>query len=265
MTRRYQFQDRTAVVTGAASGLGAALAAGLVQRGCHLALMDVNAEGLESVADGLRTDGRRVTTSVVDVGDREAICRFADEVAELHGRVDLLFNNAGVATLGTFEQISEEDFDWLLGINLLGPIRMTRAFLPLLHQSDDAHITNISSIFGVVSPPGQTAYSTSKFGLRGFSDALRHEFAKTTIGVTTVHPGGVDTKIAISSRTPANAREEDVERVKANSKDHLVMPPSRAADIILKAVAKRKPRLLVGWDAMRLEMLQRLFPCRLSW
>lgn len=262
MSKRYQFQNRTAVVTGAASGIGAALAAALVERGCHVALMDVNGDGLQTVADDLASGDRRVTTRVFDIGDRDEIYRFAEDVSQQHGGADLLFNNAGVGVMGKFEQVSEEDFDWLLGINLFGPIRMIRAFLPLLHQSEDAHITNVSSIFGVISPPGQTAYSASKFGLRGFSDALRHEFEGTSIGVTTVHPGGIDTNISASSRVPAKAKDEDVQRVRSKVKELLVMPPPRAAKIILKAVEKRRPRVLVGGDAKRMEFFQRLLPGR---
>ncbi len=265
MTRRFQFKGHTAVVTGAANGIGAALATGLAKRGCHLALMDVNAEGLQTVAEKLRSDHCRVTTSAFDIGDRDAIHRFADEVEQVQAGVDLLFNNAGVATMGTFDQITEENFDWLLNINLQGPIRMTRAFLPMLRRSADAHITNISSIFGIIAPPGQTAYSASKFGLLGFSDSLRHELAGSTIGVTIVHPGGIDTNIVASSRAPQETTDDEVRRVRKKVQNILVMPPEKAAEIILRGVERRRPRLVVGGDAKLTAVLQRLLPSRYWW
>jgi len=266
MTSKFAFTGCTAVVTGAASGIGAALAKGLADRGCHLALSDINEDGLQAVAEDLRSGDRRVTTHVFDVGNRDAIYSFADEVAKEHGGAELLFNNAGVATMGTFEQVAEEDFDWLLNINLFGPIRMTRAFLPLLRKASAAHITNISSIFGVIAPPGQTAYSASKFGLLGFSDSLRHEFAGSSIGVTTVHPGGIDTNIASSSRTPKEVSNEEAKETIKSVEDLLVMPPSKAAEVILDTVELRRPRVFVGSDAKRMAFLQRLFPFRYwSW
>jgi len=262
MSSKTNFNGRTAVVTGAAGGIGAALAKSLFDRGCHLALADVNEEGLQAVARGLSGDNRRVTTHVCDVGNRDAIYQFASEVESRHGGADLLFNNAGVATMGTFQQVNEQDFEWLLGINLLGPIRMTRAFLPMLQQASTAHIVNISSIFGVVAPPGHTAYCASKFGLLGFSDSLRHEFSDSSIKVTTVHPGGIDTNIASSSRTPKDVSNEEVEESIRSMEEKLVMPPSKAAEIIVEAVQRGRPRVYVGSDAKRLAFIQRLFPFR---
>lgn len=262
MSTKSFFEGRTAVVTGAASGIGAALAKSLADGGCHLALSDINGDGLQSVADELNTAERRVTTHVFDVGSRDAIYEFAAEVEKEHGAAELLFNNAGVATMGTFEQVAEDDFEWLLSINLLGPIRMTRAFLPLLRTVPAAHIVNISSIFGVIAPPGQTAYSASKFGLLGFSDSLRHEFEGSSINVTTVHPGGIDTNIASSSRTPKDVSSEEAQETIKSLQNHLVMPPSKAAEIILTAVERGRPRVYVGSDAKQMAFIQRLFPFR---
>jgi short-subunit dehydrogenase len=262
MSAKFSYAGCTAVVTGAASGIGAALARTLADRGCHLALADINTDGLQSVADELSIHDRRVTTHILDVGNRDAIYDFAADVEKEHHRTELLFNNAGVATMGTFEQVEEQDFEWLLNINLLGPIRMTRAFLPLLRQASTAHIINISSIFGVIAPPGQTAYCTSKFGLLGFSDSLRHEFDGSSIGVTTVHPGGIDTNIASSSRTPKHVSSEEAQETIRSVEQLLVMPPSRAASIILDAVERGRPRVYVGSDAKRMAFIQRLFPFR---
>lgn len=257
---RYSFEGRTAVITGAASGIGRALARALAERGCHLALADITAEGLEAIAAELRSNERRVTATPLDVGDRDAIHAFADAVKAQHGGADLLFNNAGVAAGGNFEAIDEDVFEWLIGVNFWGPIRMSRAFLPLLRQSDDAHLTNISSIFGVIAPAGQTAYSASKFGVRGFSDALRHELAGSNVGVTTVHPGGVNTNIAKSARLPEDSKAEDVQAAMDLAEKNLVMPPLKAAEIILSGVERRQGRVLVGRDAHLLGWMERFFP-----
>lgn len=254
------FEGRVAVITGAASGIGKALAEALAARGCDLALADLNADGLEGVAAALRSNERRVTTHVLDVGDRDQISALADAVQTNHGGADLVFNNAGVALGGRFDEVDEADFDWLLGINLMGPIRMSRAFLPQLKASGAGHLINISSIFGVVAPAGQTAYSASKFGLRGFSDALRHELEGTGIHVTTVHPGGVKTSIARSARMPRGSDPEEVEKGLKQADKQLVMPPPEAARIILDAVERKSPRVLVGRDAKALALLERVFP-----
>lgn len=169
MTGEMQLKGRAAIITGAASGIGRALAHALARRGCHLALADVNMAGLEETAQRAAT-GVRITRHSLDVGDAQAIAAFPDLVRAEHGRVDLLVNNAGVALGGTFEQIDEAEFDWLLAINFFGAVRMTRAFLPMLKASDDARIVNISSIFGIIAPPGQTAYCASKFAVRGFQN-----------------------------------------------------------------------------------------------
>ena len=168
----------------------------------------------------------------------------------VHGRVDLLVNNAGVAVGGTFEQVGEADFDWLIAINFDAVVRMTRAFLPLLHTSDDARIVNISSIYGIVAPAGQTAYSASKFAVRGFSNALRHELEGTRVGVTVVHPGGVATAIARSARVPAAIPAVEVERRRAAADRKLRMPPARAGEIVVRAIERGAARVLVGADAV---------------
>lgn len=262
MTARFDFAGRTAVITGAASGIGAALAADLALRGCNLALADINDDALEDVAAPLRSNEIRVTATRLDVGDRDAIHAFADTVLAEHGGADLLFNNAGVALGGTFDRVSEEDFEWLVGINFWGPIRMARAFMPMLAQSERAHITNISSIFGVIAPAGQTAYCASKFGVRGFSDALRHELAGSSIGVTTVHPGGVATNIAKRARVPAGTSQAEIDEAQKQAAQNLVMPPAEAAAIILRGVERGKPRVLVGKDAHVLAWIEKLSPSR---
>lgn len=260
MPAQFKFADRTAVITGAASGIGAALAQGLAARGCRLALADIDREGLDRVAATLDIAPDRVSLHHLDVSDRLAISFLPDAVRAVHGGAHLLFNNAGVAVGGNFEDVSETDFDWLMSINFWGVVRMTRAFLPFLREADEAHITNISSLFGLIAPAGQTAYSASKFAVRGFSDALRHELSGSSVGVTTVHPGGIKTSIAKNARHAANADAEELAKGQEAFEKFLVMPPEQAAETILRGVARRCPRVLVGRDAHFMALVERLFP-----
>src|SRR5262245_38352170 len=209
MPNRMTLRDRTAVITGAGNGIGRAIAQSLARRGCDLALADMSEVGLAETArllDGARI---RISRHRLDVADRAATAALPQAVLAEHGRVDLLVNNAGVALAGTFDQISETDFDWLFDINFAAVVRLTRAFLPHLKASDDARIVNMSSLFGLISPPGQTAYSASKFAVRGFSNALRFELAGSNVGVTVVHPGGVATRIAENARRPVGTSDAE--------------------------------------------------------
>src|SRR5579859_7625273 len=191
---------KTAVITGAAGGIGRAIAVSLAKRRCHLALADVNEAALAETAAFASGAGLRITCHRLDVSDAGAIAEFPGVVEAAHPGVDILVNNAGVALGGTFEQVSAGDFEWLFSINFWGVVRMTRAFLPLLKASQEAQIVNISSLFGLIAPPGQTAYCAAKFAVRGFSESLRHELEGSRVGVTTVHPGGVATSIAKNAR-----------------------------------------------------------------
>jgi NAD(P)-dependent dehydrogenase (short-subunit alcohol dehydrogenase family) len=252
--------QRVAVITGAGSGIGRATALSLAKRGCHLALADINAAAAEETAADARQIGVRATHHPLDVANREQVAQLPAVVRDAHGRVDLLVNNAGVALGGTFEQVGEDDFDWLMEINFHGVVRMTRAFLPHLKASDDARIVNVSSLYGLISPPGQAAYSASKFAVRGFSNALRFELAGSTVGVTVVHPGGVNTSIARSARVPANAPADEVERGKKIAQKMLRMPPEQAGEIIVRGIERREARVLVGNDAKMVALLERLSP-----
>lgn len=251
---------RTAVVTGAASGIGRAVAASLARRGCHLALADLNEAGLAETAERVRAPGLRITRHRLDVADRADVAAFPAQVGAEHGGVDVLVNNAGVAVGGTFEQVTEADFEWLFEINFWGVVRMTRAFLPLLRASGDARLVNVSSVFGLVAPAGQAAYAASKFAVRGFSEALRHELEGSGVGVTVVHPGGVATQIANSARVPAGVPEEEAARRLAHTNRMLRLPPEKAGEIIVRGVELRKPRVLVGGDAVAISTLARLAP-----
>jgi NAD(P)-dependent dehydrogenase (short-subunit alcohol dehydrogenase family) len=255
-------EGRTAVITGAASGIGRGTAQALARRGCNLALADLNEDGLAETASLAGAHGVKISRHRLDVASREAVAAFPEAVLAAHGRADLLFNNAGVAIGGTFEQVAEEDFDWLMEINFFGVVRMTRAFLPLLRSSGQARIVNVSSIFGIIAPPGQTAYSASKFAVRAFSESLRRELEAegAKIGVTVVHPGGVATSIAKNARPPRGVNDIDLEAQKKNFDKFLRMPPVKAGEIIVAGVEKGRPRVIVGNDARFMAMCERLAP-----
>ena len=258
MADRMSLEGGTAVVTGAASGIGRAIAVSLSRRGCHLALADVDENGMAETAE--LTRGVRVSRHRVDVADRVAVAEFPSIVAAEHGGVDVLVNNAGVAVGGTFEQVSDEDFEWLFEINFWGVVRMTRAFLPLLRASGDARLVNLSSVYGLIAPPQQVAYAASKFAVRGFSEALRHELEGSGIGVTVVHPGGVNTSIAEKARVPAGITEEEIERRRKRYTKLLRMPPEIAGETIVRGIQQRQARVLVGSDAKVISLVARLLP-----
>lgn len=261
---QFPIRGCTAVVTGAGSGIGAAVARALAARGGHLALVDRDAPGLDATRGSLPSGAHRVTLHPMDVTDRAGVDALPSIVAQAHGApADVLVNNAGVALGGTFCENTEEEFDWLLAINLHAPIRLTRAFLPVLGTRPAAHIVNISSLYGIIAPPGQTAYATSKFGLRGFSEALRHELAGSRVGVTVVHPGGVATRIARNARLPASRNDVDpaeAEAALARVEKLLKMPADQAGEIIAKGLERRAKRVLVGNDAKVVDLIQRLSP-----
>ncbi len=251
-----------AVITGAAGGIGAALALQLAARGCHLALVDVNRAGLDATAGQARALGVTVSTQVLDLSLPESPAAVLAGVMAAHGRATLLVNNAGVALGGSFDQVAAADFDWLMRINFGAVVALTRAFLPLLAQAPVAQIVNISSIFGIIAPPGQTAYCAAKFAVRGFSESLRHELeaSGSTVGMTLVHPGGVATGIGAHARLPAGAAPAEVQQHQANWRRMLTLAPEVAAARILRGIERREPRVLVGRDATGAAWMQRLFP-----
>ena len=258
----WMLRGGVAVITGAASGIGAALAANLAKRGMHVALVDLNPAGLEATATQARAAGVTVSTHVLDVSDHAGVAALPAQVLERHGRVTVLVNNAGVALGGLFEQVSAEDFDWLMSINFGATVRLTRAFLPELARADAAQLVNVSSIFGIIAPPGQSAYAASKFAVRGFSESLRHELEMTgsPVGVTLVHPGGVRTSISENARLSKSLDEAEVQRERANWRSLLALAPDKAAEIIAAAIERRDARVLVGGDAKGAALVQRLFP-----
>jgi len=250
---------RTALITGAASGIGRALAIELARRGCDLALCDVDETGLSKTAAAC-DHGRRVSVHALDVANADAIAALPDEIRRSHPRLDILVNNAGVALGGTFEQVTDADMHWLFDINFWGVVRMTRAFLPMLRASDAGRVVNVSSLFGFIAPPGQAAYAASKFAVRAFSESLRHELANTGVSVSTVHPGGVATSIANNARLPGSVDEAGVAAERERFARLLRLLPERAASVIAEGIEQRRPRIIVGNDAKLMALLERLMP-----
>ena len=259
---RFVVNGATAVLTGASGGIGRAMARELSARGAHLVLLDRDGPGLETVAEQLRAarPDRAVTTYVVDLADRDAALATAEAVRAANPHVHLLVNNAGVALGGRFAEVSLEDVEWLLSINLHAVLLMTHTLLPSLLAARGSHIVNISSLFGLIAPPGQTAYSASKFAVRGFGDALREELAGHEVGVTTVHPGGVATSIADSARVGAGVDPAEYEQGRAAWRRLLSMDPAVAARVIVDGAERRKPRVLVGASTYALDALARITP-----
>jgi NAD(P)-dependent dehydrogenase (short-subunit alcohol dehydrogenase family) len=253
-------QGGVAVVTGAGSGIGRALAQQLSAAGSALAIADIDEKGLAATAASLPSKKVALSTHVLDVSDEAAVKGFAVDVAARHGRVTLLINNAGVALHGTFEEISLDDLRWLMGINFWGVVYGVTYFLPILRKQPRAQIVNLSSVFGIIGPPGQSAYSASKFAVRGFTEVVRHELEGTSVSVSCVHPGGIHTPIAKRARLGAHAPES--KRQAAVDYFEKVTPtsPEAAAARILKGVEKREPRILVGRDARQIDIVQRLRP-----
>jgi len=260
--KTWTLRGGVAVITGAASGIGAALALNLARRGMHLALVDLNATGLETVAAQAKASGVTVSTHAMDVADHAAVAALPAAVLASHRHVTVLVNNAGVALGGLFEQVDADDFDWLMAINFGATVRLTRAFLPVLAREGAAQLVNVSSIFGIIAPPAQTAYSASKFAVRGFSESLRHELEMTgsPVGVTLVHPGGVRTGISENARLAKGLDATDVARERANWRSLLALAPEAAAETIATGLARRAARVLVGQDARAAALVQRLFP-----
>jgi len=262
--QKFQFEGSAAAITGAASGIGRALAPQLAARGCDVALADVDQAGLRSVANEISAaHARRVTTHSVDVADPKQIQEFAAAACAAFPALNLLFNNAGVALLGEFDEFDEAQMTWLMDINFWGVVRGTRAFLPHLQGRPQAHIVNISSIFGIIAPAGQSAYSASKFAVRGFSESLRHELAmkKGPVRLSVVHPGGVKTNIARKARSGAHLRES-VSMVELGDRFERLArtTPDEAARRIIRGIERNEPRILIGGDAKLLDLIQRFRP-----
>lgn len=260
--RAYEFAGGTAVVTGAASGIGEALAIGLADRGSALVLVDRDGDRLSDVADRIRSAHPQlaVDTYVADLADEAATDSLGRTLTTAHPEATLLVNNAGVALGGRFDQVTLEEFDWVMAVNFRAVVRLTSALLPVLKAHPGAHLVNVSSVFGILAPAGQVAYAASKFAVRGFSESLRHELAEDGVGVTVVHPGGIRTRIAESARLGSGVSAAEYEQGREQFDKLLRIPPERAAARIVAAIEKRRPRLLIGWSAKVPDVLVRLRP-----
>lgn len=266
------FTGKVAAITGAGSGMGRALAMSLANQGCHVAISDVDTDNLHETealiqaealihAEALIQTEVRVTCHTIDVSNKLDVKNFASAVQQQHGKVNMIFNNAGVSVTDTVEHMSIDDFEWLMNINFWGVVYGTRAFLPFLREQPEAHIINTSSIFGTIALPSQSAYNASKFAVRGFTYALRQELADSNIGVSCVQPGGVKTNIVKNSRfVPSDNASPTKEEFVQKFESLAGLTSEQAAEQILKGVRKNKAQILVGKDAKFIALLERLFP-----
>ena len=258
-----ELTNRTAAITGGGSGIGQALAIELAREGCHIAISDINEDGLKDTVKTLQSMGAVVTSQVLDVADRKAMEDWAATVAKEFDGVNVIVNNAGVGLGATVEDMTYEDFEWLMGINFWGVVYGTKAFLPYIQEAGEGHIVNISSLFGIVSVPTQSAYNAAKFAVRGFTESLRQELeiSGSNISCTTIHPGGIKTNIAKTARI----RDVDLIPVDTDAMisnfDKLAMTTAQdAALAIIKGITHNKRRVLIGKDAIAIDFLQRMMP-----
>ena len=261
------FNNKVAAITGAASGIGRALALELAKQHCHLALSDVDDAGLAETAKQASALGVKVTTAKVNVADRDAVHAWADQVVHDHGKVNMVYNNAGVALGGTVEDTDYSDYEWIVGINMWGVVYGTKAFLPYIKQAgEEGHIVNISSIFGLFAQPTQSGHNMSKFAVRGFTESLRQELDLEggKVSCTCVHPGGIKTNIARNARM-SNSVEKltgsaSAEKMRDQFEALFLTTSEKAAQVILGAVKANKRRALIGPDARVLDIMQRTLP-----
>ena len=263
------FDGKVAAITGAASGIGKSLAIELAKRNCNVALSDVDVDGLANTVNEIKSlDANiKISSALVNVADREAMHQWADNVVKDHGKVNLVFNNAGVALGGTVQDTEYADYEWIIDINMWGVLYGTKAFLPYIKQAnEEGHIINVSSVFGLFSQPTQSGYNLSKFAVRGFTESLRQELdiENGKISVTSIHPGGIKTNIARNARMSTSMEAltggATSENMRNKFESLFMTTPEQAANTILKGVLKNKRRVLIGPDAVVLDLMQRSMP-----
>ena len=261
-----KMQNAVVAITGASSGIGRALALQAVQEGAKVALSDVNDQELQETKRLCQTHSQDVLTTVVDVSKRSQVNAWADEVAEHFGKVNVIINNAGVNLSASFEEMSQKDFEWVMDIDFWGVVYGCRAFLPHLKKAEWGHVVNISSLFGIISIPNQSAYNAAKFAVRGFSESLRMELEieGASVGVSSIHPGGVNTNIVNNARFGKQVgRSFSVDQQKEFFTKKLAKTtPENAAKDIFTGIKNNTPRVLVGNDAKVLDAIQRVLPAR---
>jgi NAD(P)-dependent dehydrogenase (short-subunit alcohol dehydrogenase family) len=257
------FRDKICVVTGAGSGIGAACAQALAAEGAYVVMTDIRADMLETAHKAIVEAGGRAETHIVDVSDRDAIFALADKVDKAHGGADLILNNAGVAHSATVADMTMDNFNWVMDIDFWGVVYGTQAFLPHFLKRGSGHVANVSSIFGLIGVPSQSAYNAAKYAVLGFSEALRHEMVEHNVGVTVIHPGGINTNIVRHARLSQgpNAEAEHEEAI-IKFQELTMTQPDKAAQIILKAIRKNKARVLVGPDALFVDFIRRIAPVK---
>jgi len=253
-------QDRVAVVTGGGGGIGRATSLALAARGCHVAVVDVNADAAGDTARKVERLGRRATVHRTDVRDLAAMSALADEVVDRHGGCNVVVNNAGVTSAGSFEEEPMEDVHWIVDINVWGVVHGCRAFLPVLRRAEEGHIVNLSSMVGLVGLPHNATYSLTKGAVRAFTEALRAELITSPIGVTAVFPGSIHTGITASARGSQAAKIASLGE--SRLAPVLLRPPSKVANAIVRGIEKDRPRVVVGPDAHLVSALSRVLPGR---
>lgn len=265
---KINFKNKVAAITGAGSGIGRQLAIQLADLGCHLSLSDINSEGLSGTLRLVDRQDLKITTEILDVSDNDAVIAWANKTVAEHGRVNMIFNNAGVALFDTVELGKRKDLEWIMNINFWGVINGTTAFLPHLRAAGEGHVINISSLYGLIGQPGRSAYNASKFAVRGFTEALRQELELDSenpgISSSCVHPGGISTNIANTGRYGNAVADEKVLRNQTNELLSTTTP-RKAASIILKGVQQNKRRIIVGVDARIIDTIQRIMPSAYQW
>ncbi len=257
------FKNKVAAITGASSGMGRSLAVLLASRGCHVALSDINEAGLAETVKLLNGTGVKVTSQKLDVSNKDAVFAWAEQVARDHGKINLIFNNAGVALGSAVDGGSYEDLEWIMNINFWGVVHGTKAFLPYLKDSGEGHVINTSSVFGLMGVPSQSAYNASKFAVRGFTEALRQELEMQNVNVsaTSVHPGGIKTNIAKAARMDNSVNKLGLSTNSTEKFEKLFSTTAdEAAAVIIKGVEKNARRVLIGKDAVAIDLMVRLFP-----